>query len=55
MLAALSEMWSGGTGAIGGVFAAAIAWGVFIKYESDLHLLRVVERLQKGNDDKPAA
>ena len=47
MAAAVVEMWSGGRAAVSGVFAAAISWGTFIKYESDLRLLRVIERLQK--------
>ena len=47
MFAAVAEMWSGGKGAMGGVFASAISWGTIIKYESDLRLLRVIERLQK--------
>jgi hypothetical protein len=55
MVAAVAEMWSGGKGAIGGVFAAAIAWGTFIKHESDLRLLRVIDRLQRGRDEKPTA
>jgi hypothetical protein len=55
MLAALFEMWGGGKGAIGGVFAAAISWGTFIKHESDLRLLRVIERLHKGSDERPVA
>jgi hypothetical protein len=55
MVAAIAEMWSGDKGATGGVFAAAIAWGIFIKHESDLRLLRVVERLHKGSDEKPTA
>src|ERR1017187_942296 len=55
MFAALVGIWSGGRGAIAGVFAAAISWGIFIKHESDLRLLRVVERLQKVGDEKPTA
>jgi hypothetical protein len=55
MLAALVGIWSGGRGAMGGVFAAAITWGSFIRIESDLRLLRIVESLQKGGDEKPTA
>ena len=55
MFAAVAEMWSGSKGAIAGVFAAAISWGTFIKYESDLRLLRVIDCLQKGKDEKPSA
>jgi len=47
---AFPEMWSGkGTG---GVFAAAVMCSIGLKMESDLRLLRVVERLQKREDDK---
>jgi len=49
------EMWNGEKGAIGGVFAAAIFWGTYIKQESDLRLLRVIDWLQKGKDEKSSA
>jgi hypothetical protein len=55
MVAALTGMWSGGRGAIGGVFAAAISFSILLRHESDLRLLRVIERLQKGRDEKPTA
>jgi len=54
-LAALVGVWSGGRGVAGGVLAAALMWGIFIRHESDLRLLRIVERLQKGGDEKPKA
>jgi hypothetical protein len=49
------EMWTGGKGAISGVLSTAIFWGIYIKQESDLRLLRVIDWLQKGRDEKPAA
>jgi uncharacterized membrane protein len=52
---AIVEMWSGGTAAIGGVFAAAVSWSIGMKMESDLRLLRVIERLQKDKDEKTTA
>lgn len=52
---AVIEMWNGEKRAISEVFAAAIFWGVFIKQESDLRLLRVIDWLQKGKDEKPLA
>ena len=55
MFAAVAEMWSGGKEAIAGAFAGAISWGTFIKYESDLRLLRVIERLEKDRHDKTTA
>jgi hypothetical protein len=51
MVGAIAEMWNG-HGATGGVFAAAVIWGICFKMDSDLRLLRVVERLQKREDDK---
>ena len=50
---AIIESWSG-KGA-GGVFAAAVIWSICFKMESDLRLLRVIERLQKSGDAKPTA
>ena len=48
----------GGKGAalgVLGVFAAAVNWSVCFKLESDLRLLRAIERLHKGTDEKPMA
>ena len=52
---ALVEMWDGEKRAISEVFATAIFWGIYIKQESDLRLLRVIDWLQKGKDEKPSA
>ena len=52
---ALVEVWNGEKRAIGEVFATAIFWGTYIKMESDLRLLRVIDWLQKGKDEKPSA
>jgi hypothetical protein len=37
------------------LFYAAVLWSLVLKLDSDLRLLRVVERLQKGSDEKPVA
>jgi hypothetical protein len=52
-IAALVGILTGGRGAIAGVFCATILWGIFTKEQSDLRLLRVIERLQKSGDEKP--
>ncbi len=51
--AASMEVWTD-KGA-GGVFAAAAGWSICFKLDSDLRLLRVVERLQKCTDATPTA
>jgi hypothetical protein len=52
---AILELWRGSTAAAGGVFAAAVNFSICFKMESDLRLLRVIERLQKNGDAKPTA
>jgi hypothetical protein len=52
-ICAVVEIWSKGEAATGGIFAAAVAWSICFKMDSDLRLLRVIERLQKGKDEKP--
>ena len=42
-------------GKASGVSFFAILFSIFYKIESDLVLLRVIDRLQKGSDDKPVA
>ena len=49
------EMWNGEKRAISEVFATAIFWGIYIKLESDLRLLRIIDWLQKGKDEKSSA
>lgn len=45
---AILELWSGGgKAAAGGAFAAAVNWSICFKMESDLRLLRAIDRLQK--------
>jgi hypothetical protein len=55
LVCAVVEVWNGEKSAIHEVFAAAIFWGILIKQESDLRLLRVIDWLQKGKDEKPSA
>ena len=51
---AIASAWCGKvTGGVAISFAAA--WIIFSKTESDLRLLRTIERLQKDKDEKPAA
>ena len=54
---AVASAWcSKGAGGMGGVaISFAAAWIIFFKTESDLRLLRTIERLQKDKDEKPAA
>ena len=52
---AILELWSGGKAAAGGAFAAAVNWSICFKMESDLRLLRAIDRLQKDSNDKPVA
>ena len=52
---AVIDMWTGEKGAMTGVFGTAIFWGFYIKLESDLRLLRVIDLLQKGKDEQPSA
>lgn len=49
------EIWTAGMATIGGVFAAAISYSTLVKYESDLRLLRVIERLHKDRDENTTA
>jgi hypothetical protein len=53
-IAAIIGSWSGKAGG-GQVFAAAFAWSICLKMESDLRLLRVIDRLEKDRDEKSAA
>ena len=52
---AVLELWSGSKAAAAGVFSAAVAWSICFKIESDLRLLRAIDRLQKGLDERPVA
>jgi len=52
-VAAIFSSWSGKDAGV--IFGAAVAWSIAFKMESDLRLLRVIERLQKGGDAKPTA
>jgi hypothetical protein len=53
--ATVAEMLSGEKGAIAGVLITAISFASLTKCESDLRLLRVIERLQKDKDEKTTA
>jgi hypothetical protein len=50
-----AELLNGGKGAVNAVFMTPILWGVLINVESDLRLLRAIDWLQKGKDEKPPA
>jgi hypothetical protein len=50
-ICAIAGSWNGK--ATGAIFAAAVSWSVGMKMDSDLRLLRVIERLQKGKDGNP--
>ena len=52
---ALIGIWSGDKAATSLVFSTAIFWSVYIKQESDLRLLRVIDWLQRDKDEKPAS
>jgi hypothetical protein len=54
-IAVITEIWGGKAGAIGGVFAGAIIWSIGMKIESDLRLLRTIDRLKKDKYDKTTA
>ncbi len=49
------QLWSGSKAAAAAVFSAAAAWSICFKMESDLRLLRAIDRLQKGSDERPVA
>ena len=55
------ELWcgsktpAGGVVAAGGVFAAAVNWSICFKMESDLRLLRAIDRLEKILHERPVA
>ena len=50
------ELYSSSKSAAAGVFfAAAINWGICFKMESDLRLLRAIDRLEKSSDERPVA
>jgi len=53
-IGAFGASWSGELRP-GGVLSAAVIIIIFLKWESDLRLLRVIDRLQKDSDDKPVA
>ena len=44
--------FSGKSAMAGLWFAAAVQWSICFKFESDLRLLRVIERLHLGGNDK---
>ena len=44
--------FSGKSTMAGLLFAAAVQWSICFKFESDLRLLRVFERLHVGGNDK---
>jgi hypothetical protein len=48
-------MFEGGKAGIGGVFGAAICWGIYLYQEIYLYLLKVIDLLQKDKDGKPTA
>jgi hypothetical protein len=50
----VADALSGGKAAIGGVLVAT-SFAALVKCESDLRLLRAIERLQRSNDEKPTA
>jgi len=52
-IGALFCIWTGR--ASGSILAAALLYGVVVRLESDLRLLRVVERLQKDLNDRHVA
>ena len=52
-IGAIATSWSGKTP--GTIFSAAIMFSILLKFESDLRLLRVIERLHKGSDERPVA
>ncbi len=53
---AILEILTGRESAAAGVFfAATVNWIICIKADSDLRLLKVIDRLEKGSDEKPVA
>jgi len=50
---AVVSTWNGKASEV--ILVTAIIWSIYIKFESDLRLLRVIERLQKDRDEKPVA
>ena len=50
---AIVSTWNGKASEV--ILVTAIIWSIYIKFESDLRLLRVIERLQKDRDEKPVA
>jgi uncharacterized membrane protein len=48
-------VWLGSKAAAGGVLTAAISISISLKIESDLRLLRTIERLDKDTHDKTTA
>jgi len=48
------EDWRGGKDAVA-ILGTAIFFSFYVKMECDLHLLRFIERQQKGGDAKPTA
>lgn len=49
---AIVGSFSGKSAMAGLSFAAAVQWSICFKFESDLRLLRVIERLHVGGIDK---
>ena len=52
---AILEFCFGGRSSAGIFFAAAVSWSMCFKAGSDLRLLRAIDRLEKGSDEKPVA
>ena len=50
---AVASSWSGKSSDL--IFSAAVSVSILFKFESDLRLLRTIDRLQKGSDEKPVA
>jgi hypothetical protein len=55
MICAMLGIWLGSKTAAGGVLTAAIFISISLKMESDLRLLRTIERLDKDRHDKTTA
>jgi hypothetical protein len=55
ILLTISAIWTESASARWGVLCIVLCLFTLFKCESDLRLLRVVERLQEGKDEKPLA
>lgn len=55
LLSAFASDMAGKSGGFALLFSAAVIWSIVFKFESELRLLQVIEKLLGKSDEKPLA